>query len=640
MTRNVTLVEINIFDKMLPLVSGYLQAYACADSLLRDSYSFSKYTTTVTTPFVQLVKDLSQYDSQVYAFSCYLWNMGLIRSLLPPLLKLNPDAHFLLGGPQVMRHAHEYLDPEHETLVLCNGEGEKTFANYLRELTRDEPDLANVRGLSFYRDGTLLTTDPEDRIQSLDEIPSPFLTGVFDGDYRMSVIETNRGCPFRCSFCYWGAATNDRVYRFREDRVLDELTWLSRNGVPLLYIADANWGMLKRDVDIAEHIARCNKENGIPFYVYFAAAKNSPKKVAAIAEIFKGAGLLNTQPISMQSLDVTSLAHVDRDNIKLSAYEALQEGLNDKDISSYIELIWPLPGETLGSFKQGIEKLCELKAAHIIAYPHMLLHNTPLYKKKDEHKLVTRRVEDSVAEAELVVQTADVNREEFEEGLRFFYAVLALYNTNVVHRLGPYLHENRLMSHAQMLSAFVDVCREHEDAVFTQFCERSIREAEYYEMVNYPSVYHIVLHAARDEFDALLHCFASRQAWWTHDKARALFELDMLTKPYLYSNTPLKLPAFPLRHLDVLEVSGRSILVEVPDGLLPPHLEERADVPRDASSNGSGVYRLDHKRNQYPYRKNQNREENASYCSGSVMRIGNILPKVTREAGRNTLRAN
>lgn len=347
MTQSVTFVEINIFEKMLPLVSGYLQAYACADPELDKTYRFNRYTTTTQRPLVQLVKDLAAHDSDIYAFSCYLWNMGIIKSLVAALLEAKPEAHLVLGGPQVMLHARDYLHPAHERLILCNGEGERTFANVLRELDCARPDFSRVKGLSFYRDGALVTTEPEPRIESLGEIPSPFLNGVFDGDYRMAVMETNRGCPFRCNFCYWGAATNDRVYKFDEVRIREELTWLSRHGVPLLYLADANWGMLRRDVALAEHIAECKKERGVPFYVYFAAAKNSPARVAEIAAVFSEAGMLNTQPISMQSLDETSLDRVDRTNIKLSAYESLQADLNDKGISSYIELIWPLPGETL-----------------------------------------------------------------------------------------------------------------------------------------------------------------------------------------------------------------------------------------------------------------------------------------------------
>ena len=140
----------------------------------------------------------------------------------------------------------------------------------------------------------------------------------------MSVIETNRGCPFRCGFCYWGAANNDQVYKFDEQRVRDEISWLSQNEVPVLHIADANWGMLKRDVALSKHITDCKADNLFPLAVIFAAAKNSPARVTETTSIFTDAGLINTQPISMQSLDDNTLDAVDRKNIKLGAYAELQ----------------------------------------------------------------------------------------------------------------------------------------------------------------------------------------------------------------------------------------------------------------------------------------------------------------------------
>ena len=121
------MVEINIFENMLPLVSGYLQASARAHPALGDSQQFHKYTTTIHTDSERIVADILEHDSDVYALSSYLWNMGLIKSIVPKLSAAKPNALVLLGGPQVMHHAERYLNPDQENLFICNGEGEKTF---------------------------------------------------------------------------------------------------------------------------------------------------------------------------------------------------------------------------------------------------------------------------------------------------------------------------------------------------------------------------------------------------------------------------------------------------------------------------------------------------------------------------------
>ena len=128
----------------------------------------------------------------------------------------------------------------------------------------------------------MVTTRPEDRIVDLDEIPSPFQTGCFAEDtfYAMCFLETNRGRPFKCSYCYWGAAVGAKVNKMGEERVKADMTWIAERNIPCLFLVDANWGMLKRDVELTEHLAACRREHGFPFEVHFQSAKNSPKLVS------------------------------------------------------------------------------------------------------------------------------------------------------------------------------------------------------------------------------------------------------------------------------------------------------------------------------------------------------------------------
>ena len=178
MNQKVTFVDLTIEEATLPLVAGYLQAYASKDPTITGSYDFGHYSTTVRTAAGTIINDLIKYESDIYAFSGYVWNTGLMRRVLPSLMEARPDAQIILGGPQVMHQAHRYLDAEKENLVLCNGEGEKTFYEYLLAQTEEQPDLSQVHGLSFYRDKELITTCPHERIKDLEEIPSPFLTRV------------------------------------------------------------------------------------------------------------------------------------------------------------------------------------------------------------------------------------------------------------------------------------------------------------------------------------------------------------------------------------------------------------------------------------------------------------------------------
>ena len=79
-----------------------------------------------------------------------------------------------------------------------------------------------------------------------------------------AIIETNRGCPYGCTFCDWGSATLSRIRKFDLERVFAELEWCARNGSTRIGLADANFGIFERDVDIAEKIAELKAQYGYP----------------------------------------------------------------------------------------------------------------------------------------------------------------------------------------------------------------------------------------------------------------------------------------------------------------------------------------------------------------------------------------
>jgi tRNA A37 methylthiotransferase MiaB len=621
--KKVLLVELSVFDRMTPLVSGYLQAYAMMDSVIRSEYRFERYTAVAKTGRTDIIRDLVGSAADVYAFSCYVWNMGLVRSAVDAIRQARPHAQIILGGPQVMSQANRYLSRTDEQTVICNGEGEITFTQYLLALTDSSSRLHEVNGLSFYRDRELVTTPKEPRISNLDDIPSPFLTGIFDSAYSIAIIETNRGCPFHCGFCFWGAATNDRVHRFDEQRVRDEIKWIAENEILFLFIADANWGMLSRDVDISRHITNCATDHGAPNVVYFSAAKNKPQTVTRITSIFQDANLIASQPVSLQTLEPNSLNLISRSNIKMSAFAAIQEDLREKRISSFIELIWPLPGETLDSFKRGIGTLCENEAQTVIAYPHLLLNNTPIYHNTDKMGIVTRSAGGEVAEARIVIGTKEVSEEDFAEGMYYFYAFHALHNTCSLRTVSRYLVRQSGIHYQDIFSAFAEFLRQQqEDDPIISYIERSIRDADYYDVNNYGLFIHSVLHEYRELFADHVLRFAQGQAWWDDGKVRALLEIDILNRPYMYSNTPMDVHNEGFQALRFLGRGPRSYTVQVPT----EYMTNLADAVQIQTMPADGIFMVDHKRLQYPFMPTQSLDHSGSYCHGMIEKVGNIKP--------------
>src|SRR5262249_35607263 len=149
-----------------------------------------------------------------------------------------------------------------EVDVIVNGEGELVFRDLLTAHLDgvSSQDLGDIAGIS-YRDqkGEVQTTPERPRLENLDIIPSPVLTGAIEltdtaGRFRYDValMETNRGCPYKCSFCYWGGAVGQRVKAFGRERLRAELEVFGRLQVHTVALCDANFGLLPIDEEFVD----------------------------------------------------------------------------------------------------------------------------------------------------------------------------------------------------------------------------------------------------------------------------------------------------------------------------------------------------------------------------------------------------
>jgi len=618
--RKVVLVELSVYDRMLPLVSGYLRAYASRDAQIEREFDFTFYSAGLRKSREDVLADLLAERAAIYGFSCYAWNARWVKWLADQIKARCPDSSIVLGGPQVVGQ-FKYLNRQSNGMFLCNGEGERVFANFLRECTQGSPRFERVKGLSFYWDGEAVTTDSEPSFRHLDEIPSPFLAGYFPADrYTYTTFETNRGCPFACTFCYYGLR-NDRVSKFsQDDRIFAELEWISRSEIHAVYIADANFGMLKRDVQIAEYLAKLKRDNGFPYMVIFNSAKNNPESVVKIAGIVQSAGMSATQSIAVQSLDGQVLGNIKRSNIKLAAYAQAQRELDRAGAGTFNEVIWPLPGETYESFCRGIDELVVAGAQSFLVHPLLLLQNTEMERRRAEHGFVTTETENGAAEYELVIGTNEVNQTEHDRGLIFIHAVNALFNARCAYFLIRYLRSELKVTFADLGMAFVDYCERNLQEKYVGMVNSAISERRYGEHIYWGSHFHYLAHECRNEFNDFLAAFARAQRWWSDD-IQTVMELDRINRPFVYSNTPMSARE-EFQHLGVTS-SDRGYEVEIP---LRWRSLVSALVDRENGEWSAERFLVDHERGQMPYMERESVERNATYCHGAFLRVSSLHP--------------
>jgi radical SAM superfamily enzyme YgiQ (UPF0313 family) len=181
--------------------------------------------------------------------------------------------------------------------LAVHNEGEKTFLRILEAFP--SRDLKDIEGISFVEaDGSFVHSPTGPRFRDLDEVPSPFLDGTFvslmadnPDETWIGLWETNRGCPFQCTFCDWGSAIAAKVNKFGLDRLKAEIDWFASNKIEFLFYCVANFGIQKRDVEIAEYITEVKQKTGYPHKLSVQNTKNATDRAYLTQKILLDAGM-------------------------------------------------------------------------------------------------------------------------------------------------------------------------------------------------------------------------------------------------------------------------------------------------------------------------------------------------------------
>jgi putative methyltransferase len=478
MMRTVHLAQVNYQygrNTFLPYSVGRLWAYASSVPALAASYALGELFFLREAP-ERVVRRIASPD--VVGISCYLWNWQYNLALARALRAAFPRCLIVLGGPQVPSRTDGFFTEHPYVDLLVHGEGEIAFAAILRERLSPAPEYRIAGVTAAGRDGATRHTPGAGRITDLARLPSPYLTGVFDELMALPYAfhasqETNRGCPYRCTFCDWGSAVFQKVTALCPEQVAEEIEWFGRKRISLLYNCDANFGLLPQDVAVARHLVETKRQYGFPEKFRAAYAKKSSERVYSIARTLNDAGMSKGVTISLQSLHADTLEAVERHNIAVGDVGALLERYQADGIPTYSEIILGLPGETYDSFADGIARLLEAgQHRGINVYPCISLCNSemavPAYVAR--HGLRTVRVpmlllhgspgHDGIEEYyDLVVETATMSHAEWRRAYLLAWAVQAFHCLGLLRELAVSLMRLRGVSYRTFYEALIAFAR-------------------------------------------------------------------------------------------------------------------------------------------------------------------------------------
>ena len=412
-----------------PLGLGAVTSYA----LLKLG---TEYEVKVFRTFQSLIEAIDTCTPDIIGFGYFAWNDYLTLVAVRAVREKCPEALIVFGGSNISPYGQQIsgfpIDVPDNSLVQPSAIESTTFISdsfawpvygdyqlitsypeidviihgdaeiplvgimerFLETGDRSGVKAAAVQGCSALVDGTLVRGPKPEILMDLDQIPSPYITGVFSDlieKYNLiPQIETMRGCPYKCTFCTIGS-NESLVRKHSLDYSIEEILYLKDHVAHnTLRIADPNWGMLKKDIELAEFIESLNKEHNYPvsLRVYYSAGGpfSNIKKMALMMK--------NLLPLNMsfQSLNKGTLKHIKRGNMPLRKVEEMVSFAKDNQIATGTELISGLPLESFQSFKESFLKAVKLQIDSVFMGPLYLIKGSELWTNamREKNKFKTR----------------------------------------------------------------------------------------------------------------------------------------------------------------------------------------------------------------------------------------------------------
>lgn len=540
--RRVWLVQKGVWDmpkESMPLAVGYLKATALANETIRDHMDVEIFNFGGGDDLIMMGNRIFSTDApDIMAFSVLGWNYRTFGALAETFKQLNPRGWVIFGGNHVANQGQRVMRDFPCVDVVVNCEGEFIFRDlllaYLSE--RSAHDLSAIGGIAYKDEqGEVVTTVEPARISDLSEIPSPMLSGAIplvdrNGDFRYDValMETNRGCPYSCAFCYWGGAVGQKVRAFPRDRLREELEILAFHKVENVALCDSNFGMLKNDLDFVEDMIRIREKYTYPRSLITSWAKNKSTMFYTIVKTLKEYNLSSSFTLALQTLNDDALTLMRRKNMRVNDWEGLVEWLDEQGLECYAEMIWGAPGETVTSFLEGYDRLARY-VPRIATYPLILIPNTAYTNNRDEHGFVTLRGEHD--DFEYVVGNKDVSMEENRHMQRFLLWARGIAEHYVLRYIWAPLRELTDITQSQVL---LSMSNWFQECTHPAAASLNLRQ----ELLLRPSMVPEFLHRLYSEpgLDPLF------DEWWTQEMDQRLpvpvrqflgevFRYDWLTKP-------------------------------------------------------------------------------------------------------------
>ena len=391
--RNVQLISLDWCRPKDPPVSlgtssiyTNLQKHDCYVTCLPYNVNNQNFSTNEV---VQQVFDQHPGQHTLLGVGAFVWNEPFLQDILLKLKAYQFPGSILLGGPQISystSHPQVYY-PNAD--IFCRGYAEEAVQQLVMKATEDDP----IPGIA----GVVYKNLPDLKLQAscdLQSLPSPYLEGVLQPQTFLR-WETQRGCPFRCSFCQHRESdlvTIDAKSRksFNINRILKEAEWICANGASDLAVLDPTFNSGPHYLTVLDALIDNKYKGKISLQCRFEMVRESfLEKVIQLA----ANGAEPVLEFGLQTAIRNESKAIHRPN-RLDKVESVIKELHQLSLPFEVSLIYGLPLQTLESFRMSVNFCLHNKVPIVKAWPLMLLRGTLLdsITVREKYKLRERAI--------------------------------------------------------------------------------------------------------------------------------------------------------------------------------------------------------------------------------------------------------
>jgi len=458
-----------------PYSVGVIWCYAHTHEAIKNNFQLKEIMFRKE-PIQNIVDRLD--NPHVFGLSSYIWNSNYNLELAKAIKMKFPNCKIVVGGPDVPDKDDDYFVKHPYVDYLVQQEGEISFTGILNHLIGKQ-DIDTVPGISYNYHTKRVYTGPSQRITDLSDIPSPYTSGLFDSILETAkaqnivmqgIMETNRGCPFRCTFCDWGGVTFSKVKTFDMTRIQQEIEWFAHNKIEYIHDTDANFGILKdRDMAITDLLIATKQKHGYPKIFDSSWNKNSHDHTVQIAKKLMDAGMLRRFTASLQSMNPEVLEAIKRVNLDGTQLDKIVFTAKENGLNITTELIVGLPKETYDSFRSGVAWLME-NDFMIEAFPLTLFANSEMNNKDylQQYGIMSEPTKTYFSKfideyQDMVVGTEHMPPETLKRVWLWTWLTIMLHYTGFTHLIGKYLKKHCDVAYEDFYEEILDYSIQNKD---------------------------------------------------------------------------------------------------------------------------------------------------------------------------------